>query len=214
MAKTKLQTFIEHWENCQECELSRVRNKIVIGRGSVPADIVLLGEAPGASEDTLGSPFVGPAGKLLDYMIRQAMVSAGKSVTYAMTNLVCCIPKDEDDNKTSEPPDEAVKACQPRLREFIELCNPRLLVAVGACARDWLEPTYKHGLKLNKRVSLTLPSMLSRHPGIENDNYYFTVDITHPAAILRANYAQKGFLLMRSSVILKNAIEECFSDGD
>lgn len=180
------QQHVACWGECQACELQHDRKQVVLARGTIPCDVVFVGEAPGESEDVLGKPFMGPAGQLLDHIISRSRGS--NTWTYALTNLVCCIPRDRDDGaKAAQPPDAAIEACSPRLTEFIDLCNPWLIVCVGAMARDWLEPGYNWSIPI---------------PDIPR------VDITHPAAILRANVSQQGLAIQRCVVTIRNAVED------
>ncbi len=148
---------------------------------------MFVGEAPGASENVLGRPFVGPAGKLLDAIIGR---SVPVGVCYALTNLVGCIPRDLDGNKVGKPEHEDVMACSPRLAEFAELARSRLVVAVGAEAKMYLSPSSRIG-----RV-ITFPG----------DPY--VVCIQHPAHILRMNVAQQGLEIQRCVVTLTNAVAD------
>lgn len=175
------------WKDCERCCLCSSRKQVVLGRGVVPCDILFIGEAPGESEDVIGEPFVGPAGKLLDQIIRQAL-RRWPNLTYAMTNLVGCIPRDANGDKVGEPEMESIEACAPRLQDFTEIAHPRLIVCVGALARDWIKPGFAK--------STILPSKAP------------SIDIIHPAAILRANVAQKGLLIQRAVVTLTNAVED------
>lgn len=155
----------ERWNSCTLCSLCNGRNNVVLARGTIPAPVLLCGEAPGESENVLGRPFTGPAGHLLDRMLEEAW--QGK-VKYALTNLVACIPRDEKRTKTEEPPKEAILACAPRLREFITLCKPRVIIAVGQLAAKWL------------------PKLLNKdEKGVITEHDHVFVDILHPAAILR-----------------------------
>lgn len=182
----------EAWKDCRACPLWRTRARIVVARGTVPCDVLFVGEAPGESENVLGRPFVGPAGRLLDAIVYQALGASGLST--AFTNLVCCIPRDPDEGgKAAEPPDESIEACRPRLEEFVRLCRPRLLVAVGRLATDWLTQGMKYSVKVDPSIRQT--------------------SITHPAAILRANVAQRGLAVQRCVVTLRNAAEE-LADAD
>ncbi|MEK0326406.1 MAG: uracil-DNA glycosylase family protein, partial [Nitrosopumilus sp.] len=131
MPRAKAMTWKEHrakWIDCSLCSLCKRRRKVVLARGKVPCDVLFIGEAPGASEDSLGSPFVGPAGHLLDQMIEDALdmtspdqadlpaIDSGPRI--AFTNLIACIPKDEDGNKISSGDDiplESIEACSERL---------------------------------------------------------------------------------------------------
>lgn len=185
----RLSLWQEHkqeWQGCTRCDLSKGRRKVCLARGSIPAEILFVGQAPGESENVVGQPFVGPAGSLLDYIIKQ---SIGSTHTYAITNLVGCIPRDpEDGNAETEPPMFAIEACSPRLKDFVEFCNPKLIVTVGSMSRDWLKPGYKHSINFH----VIIPQ----------------VHIEHPAYILRLNVAQRGLKIQRSVVTVANAIEE------
>jgi uracil-DNA glycosylase family 4 len=164
-----------------QCEGARV----VLCRGKLPCDILFVGEAPGESERVVGVPFVGPAGKLLDSIIARAVPPV---VRYAMTNLVGCIPREEDGGKATEPDDEQVESCKPRLVEFISIASPRMIICVGKLARDWFDQGWKHSIKLPYPIP--------------------TVDITHPAAILRMPIAHQGLAIQRCVVVVKNAVED------
>jgi DNA polymerase len=155
----------------------------------IPADIVFIGEAPGISEDVLGRPFVGPAGKLLDSIISRSVPS---HLSCAFTNLVACIPLGEDKKKTAEPAHEDIKACQPRLIEFVRLCKPRLLVLVGQLAKGYIP-----GQSLFNPVNW-----------LREGNFLEFVDIDHPAYILRMNAAQQGLATQRAQVRIACAIED------
>lgn len=131
---TLFQSHCERWRNCQACLLCRSRNRVVLARGKIPAEVLFVGEAPGDSEDVVGKPFVGPAGRLLDYIVNRALDGQHD---YAMTNLVCCIPKDSGNSK-GEPPKEAILTCKPRLTEFIDICSSKVVIAVGLLAQRHL----------------------------------------------------------------------------
>lgn len=174
----KLSPYRNHllaWKNCQRCPLSQKRNRMVFARGKIPCDILFVGEAPGDSEDVLGQPFVGPAGRLLDHIIN---ISLDGQYDYAMTNLVCCIPKDAA-NMKGEPPKDCIKACLPRLEEFIALAKPNVIVRVG--------------LLSGKHVPIgDIP----------------TVTITHPAAILRMDVSQQSLAIKRCVVALEDIVTD------
>ena len=176
---------MERWKDCTACNLCESRQSVVLAKGRIPCDVLFIGEAPGQSEDCLGQPFVGPAGQLLDQIVSRAVPA---EMRLAYTNLVCCIPLDEDGVKVHEPPDETIEACSVRLVEFVEIANPRLIVCVGKLAKDWLDPGWKHSIKLHAKIPL--------------------VDIVHPASILRANVAQQGLMVQRAIVVLRNAVED------
>lgn len=184
--KSKFQAHREKWIDCTLCQLCERRKRVVILRGSVPAEVLFIGEAPGESEDVLGKPFAGPAGHLLDKIVAEAKRLAGVEATTAFTNLVCCIPRDETNTKLAQPPIESIEACSERLIETVLLVNPKMFVWVGGLAG-------KHAPKY-------LP------PGLVGPTRY--IEIIHPAAILRANISQQGLMIQRSIVTLSEALEE------
>lgn len=184
---TPLQQHAQKWTGCKLCALCEGRKHVVIGRGRAPAELLFCGEAPGSSEDVLAQPFVGPAGSLLDQIIERSVPA---DVRYALNNLVGCYPLEQKKTGDHAPPSEAIKACASRLREFVELCQPRLIVCVGNLARDWLD--------------------LKRKPHVDLGQYNETprVAITHPAAILRANAAMQPIMIQRCIVTVRNAVNE------
>lgn len=150
-------------------------------RGKLPADVLFVGEAPGINEDSLGKPFIGPAGKLLDKIIDDAGGNVQR-VRLAFTNVIACIPYDEDGKKVSEPPKEAIIRCNPRVSEVVKLTKPAKIVCVG--------------------------KIPSKHVDKFTDGWAGEiVEITHPAAILRANPAQQGLLYQKCVVTLREVFE-------
>src|SRR6266852_6184221 len=129
---------VERWKDCRRCPLWEQRTQVVLARGQIPCDLLFVGEAPGENEDLLGSPFVGPAGNLLDCIIKRSLMDH-RDVWWRLgfTNLVACFPREAKVAGTNEPPDEAIMACRSRLTEFVEMAKPRLIVCVGSLARDW-----------------------------------------------------------------------------
>jgi uracil-DNA glycosylase len=180
--------FVVRWKNCSQCKLCEARKNVVLARGNVPADILFIGEAPGQSEDVLGQPFVGPAGKLLDRQIAEAFGNCpGLDLRLCFTNLVCCIPKDETNKKVGEPDKGSIEACEQRLIEFVKLCRPKLVVAVGDLADKYL-------------FGAEVASQLSPVPD--------RAKITHPAAILRAEIVRQSLMNQKVIVILENAFRD------
>jgi uracil-DNA glycosylase len=111
---------------CTRCKLHKGRNKIVFGDGDPKAQLVFVGEGPGADEDAQGLPFVGRAGKLLTQMI-EAMGLQRKDVY--ICNVVKCRPPE---NRAPEP--DEVSACSPFLIRQIDSIHPRVIVCLGATA--------------------------------------------------------------------------------
>lgn len=189
---TEYQTHVAAWKNCRRCPLWERRTKVVLARGSLPAEVLFVGEAPGPSEDLIGVPFIGPAGRFLDSMIDESYEMAGLegAPRVAFTNLVACIPLEKDGDKFEQPPDKSVQKCSPRLVKFFALAQPKLLVCVGNVAEAWLAPSTK-----------------GKGRGVDLGSYDAipTVCVTHPAAILRANDANKDLMRRRVVVRLANA---------
>lgn len=178
---TPYERHVRRWQECRKCSLCEKRQRVVLARGRVPCDVLFVGEAPGQSEDVIGLPFVGPAGKLLDEIIDQGLDG---QYDYALTNLVCCIPLDENGSKVTEPPKEAILACSDRLQEFVTICRPKVIVCVGSLSAKWIEKNFGY------RIS----------------NLF--VSITHPAAILRMDVSQRGLAIQRAVVTLQDSVEE------
>lgn len=119
--------------DCTRCKLHKRRNKIVFGDGNPKAQLVFIGEGPGADEDVQGLPFVGRAGKLLTQMI-EAMGLQRKDVY--ICNVVKCRPPE---NRAPEP--DEVEVCSPYLVRQIDVINPKVLVCLGAVAAKTLLQT-------------------------------------------------------------------------
>jgi len=125
-----LQSIREEIGDCTRCTLCEQRNKIVFGDGDPNAELMFVGEGPGADEDEQGLPFVGRGGQLLNNMIT-AMGLSREQVYIA--NIVKCRPPE---NRVPEF-DEAT-TCTPFLFQQIDVIRPRLLVALGATAATYL----------------------------------------------------------------------------
>ena len=116
--------------DCRRCKLAAGRNTLVFGVGSPTAELMFVGEGPGADEDAQGEPFVGRAGQLLTKMI-EAMGYRREEVYIA--NVVKCRPPG---NRNPEP--DEIEACEPFLRRQIEAVGPRVIVALGKFAAQTL----------------------------------------------------------------------------
>ena len=108
------------------CDLKNHAKHTVIGDGNAQADIMLIGEAPGAEEDKIGKPFVGAAGQLLNKML--SAINLDRNKVY-ITNV---IPWRPPNNRT--PSNEEILQCLPFLQKHIELIKPKLIVLLGAIA--------------------------------------------------------------------------------
>ena len=119
--------------DCTRCRLHKGRHKIVFGDGNPKAELVFIGEGPGADEDMQGLPFVGRAGKLLTQMI-EAMGLQRKDVY--ICNVVKCRPPE---NRAPEP--DEVTTCSPYLLRQIDVIQPKVIVCLGAVAAKTLLET-------------------------------------------------------------------------
>ncbi|RPI65955.1 MAG: uracil-DNA glycosylase [Ignavibacteriales bacterium] len=148
---------------CQKCILGSTRNKFVFGKGNPDADIMLIGEGPGAEEDIQGEPFVGRAGQLLTDILKAIKFS--REEVY-IANIVKCRPPG---NRTPLPAE--MDACIPYLQKQISLIKPKAILCLGLTAAQGL---------LKKKDSLT------NLRGKTYDYYNTKVMVTyHPAALLR-----------------------------
>ncbi len=124
---SKIETEVR---KCTRCNLHTTRTQGVFARGCPNADIMIIGEAPGADEDKIGKPFVGRAGKLLDKML--LAVGLDESDVY-ITNIIKSRPPEN-----RNPESEEIRACRPYLNKQIELVNPELIVTLGLPATNTL----------------------------------------------------------------------------
>ena len=124
VSKSSWQELQQLVVECNNCTLSEKRQQAVVGMGEHNADLLLVGEAPGAEEDQQGQPFVGPSGKLLDAML--ASINLNRSKNIYITNAVKCRPQY---NRT--PSSEEMQTCLPYLQHQIELLQPSLIVTLG-----------------------------------------------------------------------------------
>lgn len=122
-----------NWKHCQRCPIAKIRTNVCLYRGDLPCEVLFLGEAPGESEDLMGFPFVGPAGKLFDQLVEQAQIQADYLPAYGVSNIMGCFPN--TDRQIRKPTDQEAAACRPRLDEIIKLANPRLVITLGQIAK-------------------------------------------------------------------------------
>jgi uracil-DNA glycosylase len=117
---------------CTRCGLSGTRTNAVPGSGPCPADIMIVGEAPGFNEDAQGKPFVGQAGKLLDTLL--AGIDLRREDVY-ITNVLKCRPPQNRDPMPNE-----VDACAPYLNGQLKLVEPKVVIVLGRHALERLLP--------------------------------------------------------------------------
>ncbi|MFM0199642.1 uracil-DNA glycosylase family protein [Paraburkholderia fungorum] len=144
---------------CERCRLCEKRTNTVFGIGDRNADWMLIGEAPGENEDRLGEPFVGPAGKLLDNMLRSLTLARDTNVYIA--NVIKCRPPG---NRNPEP--DEVARCEPYLQRQVALVKPKLIIALGRFAAQSLLRTEASISSLRGRVHEYegVPVIVTYHP--------------------------------------------------
>jgi len=154
-----LQAIREDLGDCKRCRLCTGRTKIVFGQGNSIADLMFVGEGPGADEDVQGLAFVGRAGQLLTDMIEKGMKMQRSDVFIA--NVVKCRPPG---NRAPEP--DEVAACQPFLEAQIRAIRPRVIVALGATAAKFMTRTAEPISKMRGRFYSWdgIPVMPTYHP--------------------------------------------------
>ena len=161
-----LQNLHEKWMEECECELKKTATQVVPGVGSPDAEIVFIGEAPGKSEDKMGIPFVGAAGKFLDEML--SVINLKREEIY-ITNIVKYRPPNNRD-----PLPEEKASCREWLLEELKIISPKLIIFLGRHAMNNFFPDLQissaHG-KLLIKVFKGLPT-----------KYFFP--LYHPAAAL------------------------------
>ena len=129
---TKVSKMFETWEelensiiNCNKCKLYKERHNIVFGTGNKNADLMFIGEGPGADEDRLGEPFVGRAGQLMNLAFQ--MVGLKREEVY-IANIVKCRPP-----SNRNPEQDEADACMNYLRYQVILVKPKIIVLLRKC---------------------------------------------------------------------------------
>lgn len=157
---------------CRRCALGHARNKFVFGNGNIRADIVLIGEAPGADEDQLGLPFVGKAGELLTRIL--ASIHLTRADVYVCNILKCRPPQNRD------PLPDEIATCKPYLVKQLQLIQPKIIVCLGRIAAQVLMETTESLTQLrgrwftfdNIKLMVTYhPAALLRNPGYKSSTW-------------------------------------------
>jgi uracil-DNA glycosylase family 4 len=145
---------------CTRCELSKTRTQTVFGVGNPRAEIMLIGEAPGADEDRQGEPFVGRAGQLLNSMLRAI---GHPRETVFIANVLKCRPPGNREPRPAE-----VACCLPYLQRQLDMIQPRLLVALGRVAAQNLlatdAPLARLRGQLHRFGARATPLIVTYHP--------------------------------------------------
>jgi DNA polymerase len=170
--------------DCTRCPLSATRTNAVFGMGNPTADLMFVGEAPGAEEDKQGLPFVGRSGQLLDRVILEELGMTRDDCFIANT-LRCRPPGNRD------PRPEETEACRPWLEQTIDLVDPRVIVSLGNFASKLLLDTNVGITKLRGKEYAYRGRVL--------------IPTYHPAAVLRGGgeaMAQMRADLVRAKLAL------------
>ncbi|RFA99476.1 type-4 uracil-DNA glycosylase [Pyrobaculum aerophilum] len=166
-----LQKLHELIKNCDKCPLHKYRKNAVPGEGEMKLGIMIVGEAPGASEDEAGRPFVGAAGQLLTEALSRLGV---RRSDVFITNVVKCRPPN---NRT--PNREEVEACLPYLIQQIGILKPRRIIALGLISAKALMELM--GRRAEKLGDVKGKCYQGRIAGVQVE-----LCVTyHPAAVLR-----------------------------
>lgn len=151
--------------SCTLCGLADGRTNVVFGRGNENADLMLIGEGPGADEDEQGLPFVGRAGRLLTKVLAEEMGPNAESEIY-IANMVKCRPPNN-----RAPLVEEVETCSQYLQKQIALIAPKIIMTLGNSAT-------KPILKTDKGITQTRGQLFKR-------DSFSIIPTFHPAAIFR-----------------------------
>ena len=153
--------------DCRRCPLWETRTKAVFGAGNADADLMFVGEAPGAEEDRQGLPFVGRAGQLLNELLIEIGLSREDV-------FICNVLKSRPPNNRDPLPEE-ISACEPYLFEQVRLIEPRVVCTLGNFATKLLTGN---------------PTGISRVRGVPQTHELggrtvYMLPLFHPAAALR-----------------------------
>ena len=121
--REQLKAVYEQARECVRCPLHQARTTVVFGAGNADADVMFIGEAPGANEDRMGLPFVGQAGKLLDKLLGE--IGMERNDVFIANTLKCRPP----DNRDPHP--NEIEACQEYLRRQVDLIEPIVICTLG-----------------------------------------------------------------------------------
>jgi DNA polymerase len=118
-----LKVVYEEARGCERCPLHTTRTNVVFGAGNADAELMFVGEAPGANEDRMGLPFVGQAGKLLDKLLNE--IGLERKDVFVANVLKCRPPQNRD------PHPQEIEACQDYLRQQVDLIEPTVICTLG-----------------------------------------------------------------------------------
>jgi len=167
--ESRMSKINEQVMRCKRCSLYKSRNNTVLGEGSLDADILFIGEAPGENEDLTSRPFVGKAGELLVKIIEN-VIKVKREDVY-MANILKCRPPGN-----RNPSNLEVSSCINYLHEQIKIINPKIIVPLGSVALSALLPRY-NGITKNRGRDMIL--------ALSKENVYDVIPTYHPSYLLR-----------------------------
>jgi uracil-DNA glycosylase len=129
--REKLIELYHEVRDCRACPLGATRTNAVFGMGNADADLMFVGEAPGAEEDRQGKPFVGRAGRLLDELLAEIGMDRRRDA------FICNVLKSRPPGNRDPQPEE-IEACRPYLERQIQLIEPRVICTLGNFATKLL----------------------------------------------------------------------------
>ncbi len=161
--------MVSRKDDCRWCGLWRTRRCVVRDTGAAveACDLLVIGIAPGASEDLRGQAFTGRSGWLLHQALNLARAAAPR-VRVRLTNLVACRPPDEDDpRKNRDPRPDELAACRPYLEELLAVTRPKRIVLLGDLVARELRDLCPDGARLRH------PSYILRVDGMSTQSRTF-----------------------------------------
>lgn len=182
----RLEKHVATWKACTLCPLHKQAQHHVLYRGSIPATTLLIGEAPGSTEDLVGEPFIGRAGKLLDHLLDDLsirLLADGKVVAHrelgsrCIVNVLACAPwEDFKSRSVRAPSKEEAAACRPRVEELFDLIQPSRVILLGKTAAKLVpkrltEGSPVIGMPTRLVVEVVHPAFLLRKGGTESLDY-------------------------------------------
>jgi uracil-DNA glycosylase len=177
---------------CERCPLSETRNRVVFGAGNADADLMFVGEAPGAEEDRQGLPFVGRAGAFLSELLQG--IDLEREDVFIANVLKCRPPGNRD------PQPDEIDSCRPYLEQQVELIQPRVIGTLG---------------NFSTKLLTGNPAGITKVRGTPQEHFMggrpvFILPLFHPAAGLRtprvADQLREDFRRIRA--LLQEALPE------
>ena len=150
----KHKNYFHKLQRCKGCALKAYARNQVIGRGTIPAKLLFIGEGPGKTEDLLAEAFVGASGQLLNTLIEESAQEAETPIpSYYITNTVMCRPwiweeNDPDQGKNREPRREEILACMLNVLHVASIVKPEFVVFVGRIAEQAYRREFKDGIHI------------------------------------------------------------------